>query len=464
MRLLLVLAAALLAAGCVASPAAVPEPSPVGAVGALNLAGGFVLHNGGAAGGMSYLHLAEGDSAAITFPEGVLVQDAQGRLVPAIEPVLVENGGLASYLAPYGAKSVRVSIQTSAETRELELQLAEGSPFVSGDLAVELLKVQRDRFPHRTPGMESYAKSTAYFAEYFQELGYEVEVSDYPAVQLPVGSQPGGASLNSVVAYKRGTDLAGRYIVFGGHFDVVEETTEGAFDNTAGTVATLALAKAFQNVTTSRTIVFAAWGGEEDGILGSQAWLLKHPELVPYIDLYVNYDVTALAWPAPATDPAPVVVATGPDAQASDALAKQHAELESVWMQTGAEFVYEPVVQGQATGAGVDAQSDHTPFMARGIPSVFQFTGRVSDVFGLIHSERDTTENMTKYALKGPEGIDTEFTPEEMAQGEAILADSFETQMVAGFYWAVLVDGGVLPSLRADPGLPAPPLAPGLVA
>ena len=216
-------------------------------------------------------------------------------------------------------------------------------------------------------------------------------------------------------------------------------------------MATLAMAEAFANVTTRRTIVFAAWGGEEDGILGSQAWVSAHPELLPFIDLYVNYDVTALAWPAPLTDPAPVIFASGPDGPLGEALAAQHRIVLSDWMKSDAEFVYEGVAQGQATGAGVNAQSDHTPFMSRGIPAAFQFTSRVSDVFGIIHSETDTVENMTAYALLGPEGVGLELNETDVRAGEAALARSFETQMMGGFYLAVLTDNGVLSPVRSPP-------------
>lgn len=455
MRPLALLLASLLLAGCATMPAG--EDAPPTASSELRV-GAALLHHGGVKGGLSLLHLAEGaDSVSVAFPDGVLVLDDAGMLAPATEPVTLAQGDALQFLPPYGLAALAIRVDGAPVTVPLE----EGEAFVSGERVVELLKVQRDRFPHRTPGFENYTLAVAYFADFFDALGYDVEVFRpplLPDVQLPVGSQPGTQSTVSVVAIKRGTTQPDRYLAFGGHFDVVEQVTHGAFDNTGGTVATLAMAEALSRVETSHSIVFAAWGGEEDGILGSQAWLSAHPELVPAIDLYVNFDVTGLAWPAPLSAPAPVVVSTGPDGPAQDALAAQHAEVAKTWLAVEAPFVYEGVAQGQATGAGVNAQSDHTSFMARGIPVVFQFTSDVGGALNLIHKEADTVENMTAYALLGPEGIGQELTPEEVAAGERALADSFETQTMGALYLALLQDGGTFPSARAEA-----PLSPLLV-
>ncbi|HVM44724.1 MAG TPA: M28 family peptidase [Candidatus Thermoplasmatota archaeon] len=444
--------AALLLAGC-AAPAPAAE-SPPASPGELRV-GGALLHAGGAAGALSLVHLAEGERADVTFPRDVLVLAPDGRLVPGGEPVTIRRGEIAQYLAPYGATSVGVRIAADGETRDETLALGPLRPFVSGERVVELMKVQEERFAHRTPGHENYSKAVAYFGEFFANLSYDVETfrTPLPDVKLPVAVGPSTQSVVSVLGYKRGLEQPDRYIVMGGHFDVVEQTTHGAFDNTGGTMAVLALAEAFAKLNTSRSLVFAAWGGEEDGILGSQAWLAAHPELVPKIDLYVNFDVTGLAWPAPLVAPASVVAATGPDGPVGDALAAHHRAVVADWMKLDAPFVYEGVGHGQLAGAGVNAQSDHTPFMARGIPVLFQFTQDIRAAFTLIHKEADTVENMTAYALHGAEGVGRPLDEAQRREGDQALARSFETQMMAGFYLAVLTDHGAMSSRPAS--LPA---------
>lgn len=452
MRRLALLLAAAVASGCLATPAAEQLPAPVAS--AIRV-GDALLHHDAVAGGLSLIHLAEGGPATVAFGEGVLVLSSEGLLLPAGDAVTLADGQVVQFVPPYGASALEVTVD--GESRPLPV--APGPAFVPGERVIELLKVQRDRFAHRTPGHENYTNAVMYFEDFFARLGYEVETfslpSALPDAQAPVGPRPGTQSATSVVAVKRGTTQPDRYLAFGGHFDVVEQVTHGAFDNTGGTMAVLAMAEALAKVNTSRSIIFAAWGGEEDGIIGSQAWLSGHPELVSQIDLYVNFDVTGLAWPAPLVDPAPVVIATGPDGPAQDALAAQHAEIARTWLALpDAPFVYEGVAQGQATGAGVNAQSDHTPFAARGIPVVFQFTQDIAGAFTLIHKETDTVENMTAYALLGPQGVGEALDPEQVAQGEAALARSFETQTMGAFYLVALLDAGALEA-AAPASLPA---------
>ena len=441
----------LLVAGCLGAPS-VPTPAPSVGGKTVALPGGTTLQIAGQKAGVSTI-ATSGSDAAIDFPAGVLVKDAKGELRPVKGPFNLAAGASVTFLPPYGAHNLTLKVNGA----DVPVTLEEGDRLVSGDFAVDLMKIQRAQFPHRTPSMPNYAKSEAYFAAFFKALNYTVELNTYPggAITLPAADKPGPGSFESVVATKKGTTKADRYLVFGGHFDVVEQTTEGAFDNTAGAIATLVVAQAFANLTTEHSIIFGEWGGEEDGLMGSEAWLSSHPQLVPFIDGYVNFDVTSLAWPAPKVDPAPIVVASGPDGPIADNLAKAAQDIEKTYLQSGAKFIYESVAQGQANGHKVNAQSDHSSFMSRGIPVYFPFTSKVPDAFTIIHSEKDTVENMTKYSLKGVEGIGQDATPAEMAEGEWYLARSFETQMGLGFYFVILVDDGTITVSPAPSPLPS---------
>lgn len=437
-----------LLAGCVAAPPPADEPpAPDASVdGLMTLdAAGATVHSIGARANLSHLHVAAG-AAKVAFPAGVLVQGEDGRLLPAEGEVEVAEGASVAYLPPYGATNLTVTI--NGADHELRLAGSGANALFSGDLVLDLMRVQRDHFPHRDEGQPSFAASVAYFVAFFEELGYDVVLDDYSAVPVPpqgVLGETGPTSFTAIVAYKRGSMTPERYLMYGGHFDMVPGTRDAAFDNTGGTVATMAMAKAFQNVTMQHTVGFALWAGEEDGILGSQAWVTRHADMLPFIDGYYNFDVTPLAWPAPKVDPSPLLVAAGPDGPVADELHGYAREVHDTWMAIDGEFQYEAVGQGQAQGAGVNAQSDHTPFMSRGIPVYFAFTSKVDDVFAIIHSEVDTLENLTKYALGGVEALANEIplAPEEVAEGEWYLARSFETNMALGFYWAVLTDAGV---------------------
>jgi hypothetical protein len=97
--------------------------------------------------------------------------------------------------------------------------------------------------------------------------------------------------LRNVVAILRGSDPALRntYVLISGHYDHLgtlppgegDRIFNGANDDASGTVAMLEIASALaaQPVRPRRSLVFAAWFGEEKGLLGSR-YYGRHP-LVP---------------------------------------------------------------------------------------------------------------------------------------------------------------------------------------
>jgi N-acetylated-alpha-linked acidic dipeptidase len=99
--------------------------------------------------------------------------------------------------------------------------------------------------------------------------------------------------LYDVIARLEGSELPDQWIVRGNHHDA---WVNGATDPTSGMVAVLAEAKALgelaqQGWRPRRTIVYAAWDGEEQGLLGSTEWAEAHAaELRDKAVAYVNSD------------------------------------------------------------------------------------------------------------------------------------------------------------------------------
>lgn len=88
-----------------------------------------------------------------------------------------------------------------------------------------------------------------------------------------------------------GSDKADEYVMLGAHLDSWH-MGGGATDNAAGSVVmmeALRILKAL-GVQPRRTIRIALWSGEEQGLLGSRAWVNNHPELHDRISAYVNVD------------------------------------------------------------------------------------------------------------------------------------------------------------------------------
>jgi hypothetical protein len=89
----------------------------------------------------------------------------------------------------------------------------------------------------------------------------------------------GNSDPYNVVAVRPGTDLAGEWVLVGAHYDSRNPNnsaggvvnTPGAEDNASGCAGVVEMAHVFATVPTRRTLVFACYAGEEQGLVGSLA-------------------------------------------------------------------------------------------------------------------------------------------------------------------------------------------------
>jgi carboxypeptidase Q len=90
-------------------------------------------------------------------------------------------------------------------------------------------------------------------------------------------SYPEGRTQYNVVAEIPGTDKAAEVVMLGGHLDSWHSAT-GATDNAIGCATMLEAIRILQaiGVQPRRTIRVALWSGEEQGLLGSQAYVKQH--------------------------------------------------------------------------------------------------------------------------------------------------------------------------------------------
>jgi Predicted aminopeptidases len=100
-------------------------------------------------------------------------------------------------------------------------------------------------------------------------------------------------TLYDVIAKLPGTTEANEWVIRGNHHDA---WVNGAEDPISGLVAELEEARALgalvkQGWKPKRTIVYAAWDGEEPGLLGSTEWVETHAdELAQHAVAYINSD------------------------------------------------------------------------------------------------------------------------------------------------------------------------------
>ena len=111
----------------------------------------------------------------------------------------------------------------------------------------------------------------------------------------------------NTVAEIPGSDLKDEIVMLGGHMDSWHAGT-GATDNGAGVAVALEAVRILQalNLKPRRTIRVALWTGEEQGLLGSRAYVAEH---------FGKFEtpVSATAAPSPAPSPSPGALVTKPE-------------------------------------------------------------------------------------------------------------------------------------------------------
>ena len=229
------------------------------------------------------------------------------------------------------------------ETREPSVVRPEEVPS-DGDLRGRL-----DRLPGTNPEREKYV------VDLFKLAGAKAE---------DIVLQDIGNGKHNILVVKKGrTD---RVIVVGGHHDKVEDGM-GAIDNGTGSTMVANLFQALRDHETDATIVFVAFGREEEGLLGSAAYLRAlSPEQRSKIDAMVNLDTLGVngtfSWKNNST----------------------RALLDRV--KDVAAATHHDLVEAHLDGGDADSSS----FRAAGIPAITIYGASEDVIFDIIHSGRDT--------------------------------------------------------------------------
>ncbi len=175
----------------------------------------------------------------------------------------------------------------------------------------------------------------------------------------------------NVIGYIEGEDPS-EAIVIGGHYDHVGKYSgfiyNGADDNASGTTGMLSLARAIHESgrKPAKTIIFAAWTGEEQGLWGSK-YFVKHIPDDQNIVLDINMDMISRT---------PMADSTGQ--YLSMLYTSGHESFEQVFRSINElhslKLNIEYRSQEQPRGG-----SDFTPFAKEGIPVISLFTGLHKD-------------------------------------------------------------------------------------
>lgn len=113
-----------------------------------------------------------------------------------------------------------------------------------------------------------------------------------PRIRVTAEAQGGAESpMFNVIAELRGSELPDEYVVLSAHLDSWHSAS-GATDNGTGTIMMLEAMRILRATYPHprRTIIVGHWGGEEQGLNGSNAFLTDHPEVVAGLQAAFNQD------------------------------------------------------------------------------------------------------------------------------------------------------------------------------
>lgn len=176
-------------------------------------------------------------------------------------------------------------------------------------------------------------------------------------------------------------------IVVGGHIDSDFHENPGANDDASGTAAMLELARVWSAKPRRYTLVFAAFGGEEGGLIGSY-WFADHFEYMNRVALMLQIDMAG-------SEEALILFLETKDRQAPEWLVRDAFAFDQTLGFNGLEYPTH-FFSFNAGIPGGGAGSDHEPFLKKNIPAI-DFTAGVNT--SPIHTVNDRMAFISKKSL-----------------------------------------------------------------
>jgi hypothetical protein len=228
----------------------------------------------------------------------------------------------------------------------------------------------------RTPGSPHWQEVQSLCADRLSELGYEVVLMDY------------GTGVN-VIGRRLGKTTPEQIVVVAAHYDHISDC-RGADDNASGVAATLEIARLLAKAEFDRTVHVACWDEEEDGLIGSEAYVAATTGTGDQIVMNFNFDMIGFT----SDEPNSQTVPDGFSLVFKDAYAMLEAnEFRGDFLAIVASSLAHDHALAQAAAADRIAlpraiielpagtensepfadlrRSDHAPFWEAGIPAIF---------------------------------------------------------------------------------------------
>jgi hypothetical protein len=203
-------------------------------------------------------------------------------------------------------------------------------------------------------------------------------------IQLTIENKTSGEmTVNNVVAEIRGSERPEEWILIGAHLDSWDLGT-GAQDNGTGAVSVLEIGRALMTMGKAprRSIRLALWGGEEEGLLGSYAYVQSHLNELDKCVAVLNTDNGA-GHPK------------GWKVEGREDLRKA--------MQPWSDGLLRNLGGGELS-LEATYDTDHGPFMLQGVPAL-DLSVDMTHYFEIHHKSSDTFDKVDLLDFKGGEAI-----------------------------------------------------------
>ncbi len=156
----------------------------------------------------------------------------------------------------------------------------DGKPYDEAVMRERVTMLASKQLDGRAPGTDGDVATRHFIAERFRCLGLTPAGTGF---ELPFTYETHATA--NVVGYVQGTDdkVGSEIVMVSAHHDHLGGGYLGANDNASGLVGLLAIAQAVQQRPTKprRTIVFATFGAEEGGMIGSYEYAKSPPAALP---------------------------------------------------------------------------------------------------------------------------------------------------------------------------------------
>ncbi|MBU2471228.1 MAG: M28 family peptidase [Bacteroidetes bacterium] len=259
------------------------------------------------------------------------------------------------------------------------LNIASAQTEFSKQHAEQILKVLSVDIGPRPMGSPAEQRALKFAVDKFKSFGCDTAYIMPMTFTAKVNTNSGVA-----VGIKKGA--AKRIIVIGGHIDSAGPEIPGADDNGSGSAVVLELSRIIAKREMQSTVVFALFGGEEQGLQGSTYFADFFPDidsvaLMLQVDMANGLGILEID-PHTYTQSAPKW------------LVKAAIEEYNKLGYTNLSYPVHAFTLNYATPMGVG--SDHQPFLDRGIPSI----AFITDITKPIHTPQDNYKNFDLRGLK----------------------------------------------------------------